>query len=725
MRHVGTGRLIRRVSPSLVKARVRQTAAVIFAALASFVAVAAPGGIWLDVPFVKQEKNGCGAASASMLLQYWARQFPQLKVETSERVFQALYSPEEKGVPAPDLERYLEESGFDTHTLKATWRDLDLHLSRGRPLILALSEGSGDLHYVVAVGLDRQRHVILLNDPARGSHVPFSRENFQMAWEKAGAWALLALPAATLRESGTGAAEEVSAASLPGLSSEAPGDFSREDNYLLGLELARDGRWRQANDAFRRGREENPSDARYLHGLAGVAMRRNDPASARRHLEKALSLDPEDEYAHHFLGSLHYLEDNLEAAVKTWNRAGRPRLEGLQMDLPSGVNAVLVERALRVAPGVLRWEDLLYSQALIENLKIFANSRFDLVAREGGSFGLRFQGSRQSSPFSSGLTGIAPFLAGLPFRTARLSFYDLDGAGLNLSSSLRWHPYRRQLYSSISGLLKGDPAWRYRFHFRGRQEQWNVNHSAGENFLGEGEFPVETIGAGFELLSVPAARWKWSSGVTLAHRNFEISEDPTLFSSGWLLKHQSAVEHDWLRVPEKGLTGSWMGRGELGGRPGGDRSLYSRLSGSLRLRWSVGTSYRVSGAVKGGAAWGAVPFDELFQLGLHEDNDLWMRAHPGTRAGRKGSAPMGTRFLLVNWELDRKVYEKGMLAFWAGPFLDSGRIFDPSGRFGVNEWLWDTGLQLKVTGFGGAALILSGGRNLRTGQTILYATLSH
>jgi len=30
--------------------------------------------IWLDVPFVKQEKDGCGAASIAMVMQYWQLQ---------------------------------------------------------------------------------------------------------------------------------------------------------------------------------------------------------------------------------------------------------------------------------------------------------------------------------------------------------------------------------------------------------------------------------------------------------------------------------------------------------------------------------------------------------------------------------------------------------------------------------------------------------------------------
>ena len=36
-------------------------------------AVAAGAGLWLDVPFVRQQANGCGAACISMVMQYWLR----------------------------------------------------------------------------------------------------------------------------------------------------------------------------------------------------------------------------------------------------------------------------------------------------------------------------------------------------------------------------------------------------------------------------------------------------------------------------------------------------------------------------------------------------------------------------------------------------------------------------------------------------------------------------
>ena len=50
-----------------------------------------PPGVWLDVPFIKQEKDGCGAASISMVMQYWNRDKSQnqtLSARADSRVIQ-------------------------------------------------------------------------------------------------------------------------------------------------------------------------------------------------------------------------------------------------------------------------------------------------------------------------------------------------------------------------------------------------------------------------------------------------------------------------------------------------------------------------------------------------------------------------------------------------------------------------------------------------------------
>src|SRR5579872_1712414 len=121
-------------------------------------------GIWLDVPFVKQEKNGCGAASIAMILQYWQRQRGQIESADAGHIQRALYSSKAHGIYASDLERYLDGKGFRTFTFHGQWSDLKLHLQKGRPLIVALKPAKqAELHYVVVAGLDWAEGMVLIN----------------------------------------------------------------------------------------------------------------------------------------------------------------------------------------------------------------------------------------------------------------------------------------------------------------------------------------------------------------------------------------------------------------------------------------------------------------------------------------------------------------------------------------------------------------------------------
>ncbi len=159
---------------------------------------AEPPGIWLDVPFVKQERDGCGAASIAMVMQYWQRQQgkPADTGSDAEQIQRALYSRAAHGIYASDLERYLEQHGFRTFAFRAGWSDLKHHLEKGRPLIAALKPDSGDaaLHYVVVVGIDWEHRLVLVNDPAERKLLNHERSDFERQWKGADNWALLALP---------------------------------------------------------------------------------------------------------------------------------------------------------------------------------------------------------------------------------------------------------------------------------------------------------------------------------------------------------------------------------------------------------------------------------------------------------------------------------------------------------------------------------------------------
>jgi ABC-type bacteriocin/lantibiotic exporter with double-glycine peptidase domain len=166
--------------------------------LCSLPLAAEPPGIWLDVPFVKQERNGCGAASIAMVIEYWQRQPGKSPDADSDahQIQRALYSERARGIYASELGRYLQQHGFHTFTFQGEWNDLKQHLEKGRPLIVALKPHSGDraLHYVVVAGLDWERRLVLVNDPAERKLLGQEWSNFERDWKGAGNWTLLAIP---------------------------------------------------------------------------------------------------------------------------------------------------------------------------------------------------------------------------------------------------------------------------------------------------------------------------------------------------------------------------------------------------------------------------------------------------------------------------------------------------------------------------------------------------
>ena len=115
----------------------------------------------------------------------------------------------------------------------------------------------------------------------------------------------------------------------------------------------------------------------------------------------------------------------------------------------------------------------------------------------------------------------------------------------------------------------------------------------------------------------------------------------------------------------------------------------------------------------------------LFQLGVERDNDLWLRGHAGTTGGRKGAAPLGRRYLLANWEMDKNIYRTGFFTLKFGPFIDGGAVADSSGLFGSHSWLADAGFQCKMRVLSGLTVVVSYGRDLRGARDAIYGTVLH
>jgi ABC-type bacteriocin/lantibiotic exporter with double-glycine peptidase domain len=166
--------------------------------LAAAASGAPASSVWLDVPFIKQEKNGCGAASIAMVMQYWHQQAGETVDESSNVAYieRALYSRKARGIYASEMESYFGKHHFHAYIFRGEWHDLEEHLAKGRPLIVALKPRSGErtLHYVVVVGVDGQQNVVLVNDAAQRKLLKVDRATFLKEWNAVNDWTLLAMP---------------------------------------------------------------------------------------------------------------------------------------------------------------------------------------------------------------------------------------------------------------------------------------------------------------------------------------------------------------------------------------------------------------------------------------------------------------------------------------------------------------------------------------------------
>lgn len=158
---------------------------------------AAESGHWLDVPFVQQPREGCGAASISMVMQYWDQQRqraanPNARVDQIQR---SLYRKDAHGIYASQLTEYLQQQGYSTYVVHGDQSLLAHHIERGRPLIVALKPG-GDplLHYVVVSGIQPEDKLVLVNDPAQRKLLKVDSRDFEQEWKATGNWTLLAVP---------------------------------------------------------------------------------------------------------------------------------------------------------------------------------------------------------------------------------------------------------------------------------------------------------------------------------------------------------------------------------------------------------------------------------------------------------------------------------------------------------------------------------------------------
>jgi hypothetical protein len=397
------------------------------------------------------------------------------------------------------------------------------------------------------------------------------------------------------------------------------------------------------------------------------------------------------------------------------------------------LNETLRNRALAFnAPQVLNRDALLTTESRLDNLGIFSRRRTELTPFESGNYDLALHLGERNLWGDSKVEGIVSFLSGLPYATVYPELYNLRHEAINVTSLVRWDAQKRRAFVATSLPLYGDPSLRLRFFVDARNENWNLSQTFTGAVTPLTDVNLRRMAVGAQFHAVVTGRWSWSAGAEAANRTFRnisgatFSAQRPFFNGGNSLAGWMGAERTFVRIPERRFTLDSSAEARAGREFATGLGPFATTRGTLMAHWfprAKGDDYEMRAQVRAGATAGKVSLDELFQLGVERDNDLWLRGHAGTTDGRKGAAPLGRRYFLANWEMDKNVYANGFFTLKIGPFLDNGAIADSSGLFGSRAWQWDSGLQCKVRILGGVTAVFSYGRNLRGGKGVFYGTV--
>lgn len=506
-----------------------------------------------------------------------------------------------------------------------------------------------------------------------------------------------------------------------------------EIDLYRGLALAKLKRWREAKAAFEAGRAKQPRNERFLVELAGVDFEQGRYGRAKDRLRKALALKPDDRYARNFLATIYLLTHNLDAAIYNWNKIGKPYITSIEMEPTPKLRNTLLQRAFAFSPlETLRLKDLYTTEARLDNLGLFPRYRFDLVPGRKGSYSVDFLSIERNGWGAGKLEALASLLRDLP-TAIDPEYYNVNNSGINLRSYFRWNDNRRRVWASFSTPLEQNPSQRFSLYADARNENWDLSRTFSGATQPLAGLNLERIEFGPELRVIESGRWAWQARMLYAYRRFRNVRDVTpsasfFFTGGSSLEYRMRVDDRLLRMPDRRLNvDSWL-EGSLGRNFARGLGDFGAIEGSIELKWfprPVGDDYQTSLRFRAGRLFGRATLDELYELGVEHDNNLWMRGISGIRHGLKGNAPLGRQFVLWNWETDKTIYNSLYLHIQFGPLMDIGHISDPSGDFGSHAWLVDPGFQFRFRLFGDVLVLVSYARDLHSGSSTFYETASH
>jgi tetratricopeptide (TPR) repeat protein len=664
----------------------------------SMLALAAVAATALNVPFIPQQKDTCGAAALAMVLAYWGEPVPH------DEIAGALVNKELRGIPGSELERFARERGLTATAYKGDLGNLGDFLAKGRPLIVAWDMGRGRFHDVVVVGLSGQD--VIVHDPARGALRREPVRRFERRWSGAGHWTLVVTPG-----------REAVVAPVTSATPAAPPE-SYEGLVALGVEQARLGRPDQARLAFERAIYLQPGRPEALVERGGLRFLAKEYDAAITDFERAIDLRP-DPYTREMLATSLYLTGRIHAAVREWNRIGQPIVQNIRVEGTKRLKKGWVRREVTPSEGgLLRPRHLEGTRLRLDETGVFRGVSLRPVPLGDGKADFEVTVAERHGLWDLWPEFVARSVVYAASKKVRLRYYNPFGAGVTLGGEYKWE--------STQPRLEGRLFWPrpvglpFNFYLEGG--------TARPTYELDGPMTLRTRGLAAGIRRVFGARTVAQVGLRARHRTFSRFRFDS--PDGDLHGFDAGIERRWLDRRRHRLHSAlyfFQSAEELGSDfiyprglavlryygivAGVDESEMPGVVFATQLQWGVGGT--------------GMPLDDMFAPGAASEMDFPLRGHRQKRSGVLGYAPIGRNVLVGNVEWRQRVLNMKRLQGGVVLFYDGARVGDTA-QGPREEVLHDAGIGLRLQIRGAPVLRLDYGWSLTgDGKTALTAGVGH
>jgi tetratricopeptide (TPR) repeat protein len=498
------------------------------------------------------------------------------------------------------------------------------------------------------------------------------------------------------------------------------------DAYLyLGIAYANMKEFDKAEEVFKEGGERYSSDPRFNNELAGVYLSNDDVDEARASLNRALQVDPGNNYASDLLATLDMSEGNVQAALRFWNKSNRPVIDDILHNYYLNFGSWVVRESVAFRPaGVLR-----YGAWKTTESRLFETDNYTNVGLEVEPTIVpdRYNAVVRTTQKTNTVTDVLfSLFKGAPFKTSYFDLWNVGNSGVNFNSMYRWHPDRRRIEGSfkmplpVAGILFTEirETWRY--------ERWNLSPVIRRESLPCAQFRYKSTGMQIKFKHIPHYRIEIGGGFEYVNRAAN-GDLPELFTdssnTGKVLFETNLRLSDGRYQNRLRFEGFAARKSILGdfNYTGGTVTLNNRVALTRDTRTFLDIT------VKGGTSRGALPVEDYFVLGMDANPQNLLRGHSITDHGQNGRGPMGTDFVLANIDVERRIvtlpifntFNLPYLTFKWEAFLDGAKTFDRARIFQQSKLLVDAGAGLRIEA-PATSFTMGYGRSLRDGKGIFF-----